>query len=914
MTYAAVTPCPLRQEASVTNKADWNDELTANIDYTTAFQASFQHVKPKRVGPQRRRNAPIVIHEDAEQIEAADGHISKQPGRQYVPQSRLAQPAKRAPTAIRQRCGIIDVPVLKTQDYQQELCPLPHEKISSSAEKHVQITRKSYAKAEKAQSSAHVDIQRPVRRQTLYVPSEDTAQPSMWMGLFCPITQEVVAQGSQAEDDLTGVAAKMAEKRRRMTSTVERPRRMPLKQNLMTQAKMGEPDRAGAPTGKENVPPSQQTSSDGNGPRPKPINKSTLLAERDAERKRFLAQARLDNLSQSKSQQSAASEYVLYEVGTRQSTQSLKKAKNAARDAESTITDDSSKASIKTTPLGNSNRPSTKEHTRISLTIDETPEPVIDFTRNPGTHDSLPTIEEIHHPDSYEERWLRHQEAVLARLINSVFSNAHGSEAVAHHKIRAGLSAFYNVPEISLIRSRVQAAVHYGSLSLTHEGLLEIESLPKDVKRKHEFVQFWLDTFDHDLLALALEVVVGQRLTPASEKPWGPHKILSDHIGSFLLRHEEACFKPAGTGNVSNDLGHKTILKSLMVLKALSILKEQDLIGDKYLFLNTALVMSLAEAVRVLMKMLNRAASKPVRQLRYLGYEVNAEQQTTEDVELRVQNLAVDLRDGRVLTRLCEVFPNTSPAKEVNLINDENSKLELGTRETHPLNTRSKPGDSDRNSDASKTRLALDTISKIYPIGNLLENVNEEDITNGHREKTIYVLWILATQIGLPTLLDRKSLAAEINRLVPGLLQTNGLKDNMSQSDSEELLMMWIKAIAMSKGLHSDDDGTAVADGRLFQAVFDEYEPCMIAPTSDGHVSLNERLVRVGCSKQFSDLFAHHDQKSRIISRSYVITALAYFASRLLAPSKLCRNAIIIQRAWRKYRHFRQFSVTSAHK
>src|SRR5690348_14641399 len=101
---------------------------------------------------------------------------------------------------------------------------------------------------------------RRARRKTIYVPSDDTTQPTMWMGVFSQIKGDLSVEESIENPgvaELTGIAAQMAHKQQRRASMIQaQPRRLPLRSNGTNQEKAVKAvDRMGAQTGKENVPP-----------------------------------------------------------------------------------------------------------------------------------------------------------------------------------------------------------------------------------------------------------------------------------------------------------------------------------------------------------------------------------------------------------------------------------------------------------------------------------------------------------------------------------------------------------------------------------------------------------------------------------------------------------------------------------
>lgn len=109
-----------------------------------------------------------------------------------------------------------------------------------------------------------------------------------------------------------------------------------------------------------------------------------------------------------------------------------------------------------------------------------------------------------------------------------------------------------------------------------------------------------------------------------------------------------------------------------------------------------------------------------------------------------------------------------------------------------------------------------------------MKALRADDIVDGHREKTVGLLWALVSVFGLGTLVGWKELELETRRL-----QKRSSEDPIDceaepryQEKFDEhasLLFAWAGRIARLHQLGSSNSPTAFADGRIFEKVVDEY-------------------------------------------------------------------------------------------
>jgi abnormal spindle-like microcephaly-associated protein len=239
--------------------------------------------------------------------------------------------------------------------------------------------------------------------------------------------------------------------------------------------------------------------------------------------------------------------------------------------------------------------------------------------------------------------------------------------------------------------------------------------------------------------------------------------------------------------------------------------------------------------------------------------------------------------------------------------------LESPTKSTrYPLSQHLKFPCESQTVKVFNVQIALTALRQVKSMRTVVEGISAEDVVDGFREKTVAMLWGLTGKWGLGGLIDWKDVRSEISRL-----QRRKSDDNSDLLDEEELedfshtftgyktlLKTWAGAVASSKGLKVSNLTTSFADCKVFEAIVDEYEtylPSKSSSPTSKKTSLEERLAKLGCSTQFSSLFAPSTtgNKYQLFSRDFTLAALAFLCSRLLSASKRARASIVVQRAWR---------------
>ena len=314
MLQSSATPCPVPtrhnrhphiRDSILSVGGGEEDNTTANLDFTSAFgHSSLKNVKPRRrhtavVNNNKTSNnhnaGDFAIFEDVEaeqqyQSQQKPNHASR------VGSTSLAQPTVRrsviAQPPQRPKHGVSFAPPGESEPRVPESNSKPSRRLSLAPPRRPVMKHDSSAQQQAQPQqlaslpedhTAGLDMfaptttmLKPARRGTIYIPSDDTTMPSMYMGIFSPIkaldkhpsAHHVSSSTAPAavEPEITGIAARMAEKKR-----IAAPRRRSTMMMMMAVSpKRGAPlqiatrpvqetamveDRHGQGTGKENVPP-----------------------------------------------------------------------------------------------------------------------------------------------------------------------------------------------------------------------------------------------------------------------------------------------------------------------------------------------------------------------------------------------------------------------------------------------------------------------------------------------------------------------------------------------------------------------------------------------------------------------------------------------------------------------------------
>lgn len=534
--------------------------------------------------------------------------------------------------------------------------------------------------------------------------------------------------------------------------------------------------------------------------------------------------------------------------------------------------------------------------------------------------------EDLAQPELYEDGWLRDQEVSLTEILNEILTASKVKESARPASLRQSMVDLYHQPNVSTLHRRLQASLIYGALCKP-KTLTEALDPMHDIGLRKRYLSLWLESYDEDTLRTAAEVIVGRQVPRQSAGSSDVIKNSEEILDPRASRRSLTGFLETffvSVGDLDNHVGgglspdtlrwRKTMLRSIMLVWLLDQTKATGLLQG-CLFQPKSKHKSSVSVLHELSGMLMPSIGDIVRVLKQMDYEVDHTQDPLDEVDYCVNSIAVDLRDGILLTHLVEtLIYNRQVLDELQCEEDATITVNLPDAtvlfSTIPSDAMQKPPRLlsqhlkmpalAHAQKAFNVQIALSALEETGIAGaNVVGDITAEDIVHGHREKTLSFLWSLVSAYGLNHLVDWKMLAADIQHRindVPELVTSTAAAGTITTADQDEILRLWAAAYAgMEKARNLT---TAFADGRIYAAILSGFAPYYnTAITSSRSDTLRDRLRSLGCSNAF---IKHLTSTLGVIpSRETTLSNLAFLASRLLPLARRHRAAAAIQRAYR---------------
>jgi abnormal spindle-like microcephaly-associated protein len=310
-----------------------------------------------------------------------------------------------------------------------------------------------------------------------------------------------------------------------------------------------------------------------------------------------------------------------------------------------------------------------------------------------------------------------------------------------------------------------------------------------------------------------------------------------------------------------------------------------------------------------------------VKHLSRIGLKVSYVQDPVDEVNFKVTNLATDLRDGVLLSRLAEIVTEV-PFKSFM----QSLRLPAVSRLQKKFNV---------NFALSKFR----ELGITFP-----DDINPHHIMDGHREMVLALMWCIVSHCCMTRLLSSNQVDQEIRDVLRSSRARN--KVNGSSRPSQDqivlddvdfgapsgatpeetlkgLLLRWSQAVCSSFGLPVRNFIESFQDGRAICLLINYYHPSLVPlckihlfsqendemdRTSLGETDIVERersnwktasratqeLGGIPTMLPISDSLSPPDEQTMTV-------CLSYLCSRLMESSKEIFASILIQACYRKY-------------
>lgn len=173
--------------------------------------------------------------------------------------------------------------------------------------------------------------------------------------------------------------------------------------------------------------------------------------------------------------------------------------------------------------------------------------------------------------------------------------------------------------------------------------------------------------------------------------------------------------------------------------------------------------------------------------------------------------------------------------------------------------------------------------------GTIFRDVIPADIVDGHRERTLMLIWHIVSQYGLSQLVDWRELCADIRRAGGDIDTPTGA---FSREDQEVLLQSWAAVHAIKHRVIVTNLTPSFASGEAYSAVISTFT------TTAGTLEkqLQGLAFPVTWTKHLMGTLCTVPNQITTLSNS------AFLASRLLPLSRRSRAASTIQRVFRAKR------------
>ena len=506
------------------------------------------------------------------------------------------------------------------------------------------------------------------------------------------------------------------------------------------------------------------------------------------------------------------------------------------------------------------------------------------------------TDQNIAQPSMYEQLWLDHQEIALKQLLNRVFdvSAPKTDNVQGFCELRKNMFELYQKCDILCIYSRVRASLSFGALRPTRDPPGGVMNLDWDLALRQRFVNFWLKTYDFPSVEAAAETIIGRRLQVDRDCSAGPNaqrpqvasfkhrrRALVALLEGYLLRNEDE--PEIDRNDLSPARWQRTILRSLMLIYLLDEARCTGVI-TRDLFLQKSKITSSVEALE---RFENQFVKLPglERYLKQLNFVLRHRQRPSFDYH--TSNMALDFRDGIRLTYLAKLTrEQRSTESNETVLADEGINHPRDATITTPSERCRDP----TSSCSSRTQKLVNVHAALLTLRCQLNGFwtfanpqrMAENIVNGHREQTVELMLAITQHSELlARICDIKELGQETRRilskrrrLVTRCPTKQIPKDTMCNLDRSDLIVstshptnlapylidalkVWSSAIAQKAKCNVENFTTSFADGRVFNAIIDEYQPFCLQTDSVNRqfadAPLNQKLLEAGCDSSFGE-------------------------------------------------------------
>ncbi|XP_020629211.1 abnormal spindle-like microcephaly-associated protein homolog isoform X2 [Orbicella faveolata] len=394
-------------------------------------------------------------------------------------------------------------------------------------------------------------------------------------------------------------------------------------------------------------------------------------------------------------------------------------------------------------------------------------------------------------------------------------------------RLRRSACLLYQSEPLGHVICKIEAEVENGRLAIRPD-----KKLHADLGIKQQVIDMIL-SYNTLWLRIGLETIYGEILPIYSNNDVAG---LTHFLSSRLLGNPDiarAFAHPQVPGlcreGYVEQLGKFTLKKFLLLVLFLDRAKLTRLIDhNPCLFNKDASFKSSRSLLLTFSREYLKGEGDVTKHLSFLGYSVTHSQRAIDEVDYAVKNIAIDLRDGLRLTRVAELLT-------------QDWQLSASLR-VPAISRLQKIHNVDVFINALKERGVL--------VGGVKCGViDARHVVDGHREKTLALLWQIIFHFQVNVLLSEKLLKEEIAHLESTRLlrvqltaadnwadgdntdfagKRRDSSDLYFQSDRLRLLFKWCKIVCRLYGLKIENFTVSFSDGRALCYLLHHYHPSLL--------------------------------------------------------------------------------------
>ena len=301
------------------------------------------------------------------------------------------------------------------------------------------------------------------------------------------------------------------------------------------------------------------------------------------------------------------------------------------------------------------------------------------------------------------------------------------------------------------IHQKLKASLRFGALALPKGGPGDLIAarLQNDIAIRHQFMELWTNTYVDTVLCAALRAVIKHD----SMEEYNPRSSESDlHIliVNCLLENRDMVPKELmERESLAAWTWQRTMRRALITILLLDQARQLEIVKMP-IFKHNSHIKSSSAVIKELINIVQPCWTYHSRTLTHIGYRLNHSQRPLAGFDYTVRNLAIDFRDGIRLSRLIEIILSEQMYESDSQVGEPpNQMKKLAIYQLSSAKSSKTLSDKLRYPSVSKTaelhnvQIAFNAMSEVKDTALFTTVISAKHIVEGHREKTLTLLWSL---------------------------------------------------------------------------------------------------------------------------------------------------------------------------